>query len=114
MREGVFKNNMFVQANLFTWTQHVKMKIRFYGLSESRVKRVIRHPDRIEEGVAPFTVACMQKAGTLKNPQEIWSMYQTKTKNQVRVISAWRYPGVSPKKNPIPQDILDEILGLLE
>lgn len=25
------------------------------------------------------------------------------------IISAWRYPGVSPKSNPIPEDILREI-----
>ena len=30
-------------------------------------------------------------------------------KNQLKIISAWRYPGVSPKNNPIPQDILDEL-----
>ena len=64
--------------------------------------------------------------------QEIWVMYQTKnqkTKNKVTtqneklkdlqdkinsnkkitIISAWRYPGVSPKKNPIPEEILREI-----
>jgi hypothetical protein len=28
---------------------------------------------------------------------------------QIRIISAWRYPGVSPKNNPIPEEILDEI-----
>ena len=28
---------------------------------------------------------------------------------QLTIISAWRYPGVSPKKNPIPEDILREI-----
>jgi hypothetical protein len=28
---------------------------------------------------------------------------------QIRIISAWRYPGVSPKNNPIPEDILREI-----
>ena len=64
--------------------------------------------------------------------QEIWVMYQTKnqkSKNKVTtqnlklkdlqdkinlnkkitIISAWRYPGVSPKNNPIPTEILREI-----
>lgn len=27
----------------------------------------------------------------------------------LRVISAWRYPGVSPKRNPVPPEILREI-----
>lgn len=68
--------------------------------------------------------------------QEIWVMYQTKSQakkfkdktlgekkdekiaklrrqinsaRQITIISSWRYPGVSPKKNPIPEDILREI-----
>ena len=28
---------------------------------------------------------------------------------QIRIISAWVYPGISPKNNPIPEDILREI-----
>lgn len=34
-------------------------------------------------------------------------------KNQCKIISVWRYPGVSPKHNPIPDDILDELGDLL-
>ena len=92
----------------------------FYGLSEQRIKRVILHPDRIEEGIAPDTIACMQASGSSKNRQEIWTMYQIKnskkqTKNakQLRIISAWRYPGKSPAKNPIPPEILAEIKNLV-
>ncbi|MEI7890457.1 MAG: hypothetical protein WCI36_00660 [bacterium] len=71
--------------------------------------------------------------------QEIWVLYQTKSqekkfkdktlgekkddkiaklqrlinsKKQITIISAWRYPGVSPKNNPIPEDILHEIEGI--
>jgi len=29
--------------------------------------------------------------------------------NKLTIISAWRYPGVSPKNNPIPEEILREI-----
>lgn len=29
---------------------------------------------------------------------------------QIRIISAWRYPGVSPKNNPIPESIFREIM----
>ncbi|MFZ1720218.1 MAG: hypothetical protein WAU28_02590 [Candidatus Moraniibacteriota bacterium] len=28
---------------------------------------------------------------------------------QLRIISAWRYPGMSPKRNPIPEEILREL-----
>ena len=68
--------------------------------------------------------------------QEIWVLYQTKSQEkkfknktlgekkdekiaklqkqinsskQITIISAWRYPGVSPENNPIPEDILREI-----
>lgn len=69
--------------------------------------------------------------------QEIWVMFQTQiTKNQstgqidrqqeimkegkdshyllsanggLKIISAWRYPGVSPKRSPIPEEILREL-----
>jgi hypothetical protein len=32
---------------------------------------------------------------------------------KIRIISAWRYPGVSPKNNPVPKDILEEIQAFL-
>ncbi len=110
----------------FFWTNHVFGKMIFYGLSEQRVKRVILNPSRTEEGIAPNTVACMQAVGSKKHRQEIWVMYQTnssKSKNKnpllsgkqakLKIISAWRYPGKSPAKNPIPQGILDEIKDLI-
>lgn len=72
--------------------------------------------------------------------QEIWVMYQTKSQEkkfkdktlgekksdkiaklqrqinsskQLNIISAWRYPGVSSKTNPIPEDILREISEII-
>jgi len=74
--------------------------------------------------------------------QEIWAMYQSAgggqaksakfqpmadpsgaekvqselvnliSKKQIKIISAWRYPGVSPKKDPIPREILEELENL--
>ena len=81
--------------------------MRYYRLSENRLKRVMRHPDRKELGIAPITVAVMQKTGTKKHPTEIWLMYQ-KDKTKTKIITAWRYPGTSPKRElpPIPEDIL--------
>ena len=65
---------------------------------------------------------------------EIWVMYQTRkagisnfqfpiskqtqksklnifnsASQKIRIISAWKYPGVSPKNNPVPEDILREL-----
>ena len=92
-------------------------------------------PKRVEEGIAPGTVAVMQVAGTRKKPHEIWVMYQelnAKVKNQnaklkkykfeilriglkparKRIIAAWRYPGVSKPRGPVP--VPDEILKELD
>jgi hypothetical protein len=96
------------------WTKHAERKIRFYNLSKQRLKRVLSNPYRIEEGVAPNTIAMMQPARIKKKKrkpswnQEIWIMIQ-KERNFVKMISAWRYPGVSPQTNPIPKEIIDEL-----
>ena len=108
----------------YSWTNHVFQKMQYYGISESRIKRIIRFPKRYEEGVAPQTVAVMQPAET-KRYQEIWVMYKLargqKTNNKkliptnkkIKVITAWRYPGVSPERDPVPGEIIKEIQTLL-
>ncbi len=111
----------FSQSNFrkIIWTRHAREKMRFYNLSENRVKRVLRNPDRKEEGIAPNTLAVMQRTGTKKHPKEIWVMYQiikSKAKSQkLKVISAWRYPGISPigKEIPIPDDVLKDLEEIL-
>ncbi len=104
------------------WTKHSKAKMQYYKLSENRIKRVLRNPTRKEEGIAPQTIAVMQRTGTKKHPTEIWAMYQTiksKVKRQklkkLKIISAWRYPGVTPegKEIPIPEDTLEELENIL-
>jgi hypothetical protein len=70
--------------------------MRFYKLSESRVRHVLHSPKRIEEGVAPKTVAMMQPAGS----HEIWVMLQD-SPGQRKIISAWRYPGVTKPRSPV-------------
>jgi hypothetical protein len=93
-----------------SWTKHSIEKMQFYNLSENRVKRVLRNPNRKEDGIAPGTLALMQRTGSRKHPTEIWMMFQNIGK-KIRIISAWRYPGISPKGKeiPIPQDILEEL-----
>lgn len=104
------------------WTKHVVQKMMFYGLSATKVKSVLSRYDRMEQGIADNTTAVMKKAkprtelrsctgaGSEKNPQEIWVMYQDKDKKRV-VITAWRYPGVSKPKEriPIPEGIAAEL-----
>lgn len=121
----------------YEWTKHAHHKMRYYGLSEQRVKRVIRMPFRYEEGILEKAIAVMQPASVTKTTagkpkewkQEIWAMYVLKNleiKNQksklsnffpvekkIKIITAWRYPGMSPKRDPIPSDVLAEIRRLL-
>ena len=95
----------------YLWTAHVARKMRQYRISEGLVRRIIRTPKRMEEGIAPDTFAAMQTAG-YKRPYEVWVMYQKKSK--VIVISAWRYPGISPIRAPIPipEDVLAELIEI--
>ena len=96
----------------YEWTLHVQEKMRFYNLSESRVRRVLHSPKRTEWGIAPNTVAMMQPSASSKTPYEIWIMFQEINqagKKKRRIITAWRYPGKSPVRDPIPEDILREI-----
>ena len=145
-----FNNKEPKDDSKYQWTNHVKDKMRYYRISESLVKRVVRFPKRIEEGIAPGTTAVMQSrmigsqsrrqdveiptatlekvwdkpkfGGRRSNQEEIWVMYvevDAKTKNLMqigkkKIITAWRYPGVSPvgKRIPIPEDILGELGSL--
>lgn len=125
----------------YYWTKHVGMKMRYYGLSEQRVRRVIRRPLRTEVGIATETVAVMQPQSTKRGADgektwsaEIWVMYQLKNKSQktnhkkqndvseaslleellssgkqIRIISAWRYPGKTKDGESLPEEIMDEI-----
>jgi len=113
----------------FIWTSHVKRKMLQYRLSDQKIKLILNNPARTETGIAPRTVAKMKRNDTPKRREELWVMYQEmtsdtrhvtsdkkpKTKNlrqpkRLKIISAWRYPGVSPKRNiPIPDDTLEEL-----
>lgn len=110
------------------WTDHIKMKMRQYGLSESRIKRVLRFSDRTETGIAPDTIAAMQKAGSKKHSYEIWVMWsfdklrtgsskdRFNPNRRIKMISAWRYPGTSPlgQPPPIPDDIWESVVKELK
>lgn len=110
----------------YEWTQHAVIKMKQYGLTAQRILRVMKNPQRTEEGIVKNTIAVMQptslstKDGKRTWSREIWAMYQVKPKikdqkaktisaQKIRLISAWRYPGVSPKRDPIPEDILREL-----
>ena len=109
------------------WTEHSKIKMRQYGLSKSKLMNLIHKPQRKELGIVAGTTAVMQSNKSYvkpkkslikswqakKSPGEIWLMYQDiKSKNLRKIISAWRYPGVSKPGEtiPIPEDIRQELL----
>jgi hypothetical protein len=114
--------------------------MQFYGLSPQRILGIISRPKRKEEGIVKNTIAVMKPVspkivdGKETWKQEIWTMYQLRSRQnpanplvpsgrsplergkrnaQVRVISAWRYPGVSPERNPIPEEILREVANVV-
>ncbi len=129
------------KSGRYFFTLHSEYKMREYHLSRQRVIRIIRNPRRTETGIVENTVAVMQPASTKRVSgretwtQELWVMYKVKSKPEnrnpkpdsnfkfrtsndsqpeLRIISAWRYPGVSPERDPIPADILREIARGLE
>lgn len=99
----------------YIFTRHSEYKMRQYSLSAQKVRGIIRNPKRREVGIVPKTVAVMQPSSVKKEngkeiwKQEIWVLYKEEVKGK-KIISAWRYPGVSPKRDPIPSDILRELL----
>ena len=110
------------------WTEHSKIKMRQYGLSKQKLMGILYRPERKEKGIVPGTSAAMKtnkiffkvKKISLSNawqkpkkaPGEIWLMYKD-VKDSRKIISAWRYPGVSRPGEaiPVPEDIKIEILG---
>jgi len=50
-----------------------------------------------------------QEKGTKNNLDKILSLGNIFNHEQLKIISAWIYPGMSPKNNPIPEEILREI-----
>ena len=86
--------------------------MRYYRLSESLVKRVIRYPTRIEEGILEGAIACMRPMQS-KKYSEIWTMYIIMPSKQIKIVTAWRYPGKSPERNPVPIEVIEEARRIL-
>lgn len=93
--------------------------MKHYRLTEARIKRIIRYPARMEEGIFEGAIACMSPADG-KKYSEIWVLYvlvnakrKAKSAKQIKIITAWRYPGKSPERDPIPKNILREIKNIL-
>jgi hypothetical protein len=121
------------------WTDHSKIKMKQYGLSVSKLLGILRKPERKERGIAPGTMAVMKTNKKFVNktisllkekqkispwqkraPGEVWIMYKdTKKEGEPirKIISAWRYPGVTKpgEEIPIPEDIKKDFLcGIID
>lgn len=125
-----------IRSGVYSFTVHAQHKMRQYGLSAQKVRWVIRAPKRREEGIVPRTIVMMRPVspkvvdGKEIWKQEVWAMLQEgqiisseqsdwktalpvgleelQTKN-IKIISVWRYPGMSPKNHSIPEEILREM-----
>jgi len=91
--------------------------MRQYGLSKQKLSNILRSPERKERGIVDGTTAVMKTnkvfSKVLKRaPGEIWLMYRD-IKDLRKIISAWRYPGISKPGEaiPIPEDIRQELLN---
>lgn len=112
---------MAINKKLY-WTEHSKSKMRQYGLSRNKLMNLIYRPERKEKGIVPGTTALMKsnKSYSKKLPVrtsrktsgEIWLMYKD-VKELRKIISAWRYPGISKpgEQIPIPEEIRRELLN---
>lgn len=106
--------------------------MRQYGLSKQKLLGILYKPERKEKGIVPGTTAVMKTNKTFfkekkislskawqkpkKAPGEIWLMYKDVKIAQVptrKIISAWRYPGVSKPGEPIPipDDIKNDVIN---
>lgn len=108
-------------------------------MSKQKLSGILRRPERKERGIAPGTTAIMRTNkvfkktipllkqnrqpafargfGVRRAPGEIWIMFKdtnpsTGSGQAIRkIISAWRYPGISKpgEEIPIPEDIRQEL-----
>lgn len=101
------------------WTSHAQAKLRQYRLSEARVRRILNSPLRVEEGIAEDTIVMMQPASVKTTErgkpvlwtQEIWVMI-SETPAERRIVSAWRYPGMTKPGDPLPPEIIRELRSM--
>lgn len=106
--------------------------MRQYGLSKQKLLGILYKPERKEQGIVPATTAVMktnkvffkEKKISLakawqkpkKAPGEIWIMYKDVKMGMLptrKIISAWRYPGISKPGEaiPIPEDIKNDLIN---
>ena len=90
-----------------SWNQEIWVMYQLRGKGPFTPKsELISQKD--EEAVQKLE-AQYTKFGTSEQAKKLMKLMP----KRLIIISAWRYPGVSPKNNPIPEDILREIEEIL-
>jgi hypothetical protein len=119
---------MTPQFKKLVWTEHSKIKMRQYGLSKQKLLGVLRKPERKEKAIVQGLIAVMKTnppphkatARQSKILGEIWLMYKDIKSGGLperKIISAWRYPGVTKPGEaiPVPEDIKNFVeSGIME
>src|SRR6056297_3979890 len=100
---------MSFSGKKIVWTKHAQKKIRYYSLPKTKLKRMLYEFDRKEQGIAPNTIAVMKRVKKTRET-EIWLMYE-EIENEIKIVSAWRYPGTTEKDESIyiPSDVFEEL-----
>lgn len=93
--EGIVKNTIAVM-------QPVSLKI-INGKEVWKQEVWVMYQLRYREAISNFQIPISNKIPNSK------FLIPNSANRQIRIISAWRYPGISPEKNPIPEEILREI-----
>ena len=103
-------------SSLMHWTRNAIAEMRQYGIFEQKVKSILSHPVRTEQGIADGTIGAMMpfgsptKDGRQPYRGELWVLYREEgtetseqpTRMKKTIIAVWKYPGVSKKREGIP------------
>ena len=54
----------------YEWTQHAIVKMKQYGLTAQRILRVVKNPQRVEEGIVKNTIAVMQPTSLARKTEK--------------------------------------------
>lgn len=85
------------------WNQEIWV---MYQVSSQKSK--YRRQNNLDDDTAKNGKSVSIK-NNIKDPKLRALQDKINSNKKITIISAWRYPGVSPKNNPIPEEILREI-----
>lgn len=84
------------------WSQEIWVMYQLRGSeANSKIQETRNEQEKNDKKTLPTG-----KAGKIEN---LKLKIKNSANRKICIISAWRYPGVSPKNNPIPAEILREI-----